>query len=189
MGAQAAVEKWSNIIDEISSNEGETTENIISANSSWLYGYISALKAAKMINDEQYQQMMNIMGEFVKKEYEKLENQNENIVHTFEEIQQYRNIGTVEECKIAMEKQQPKKIKAMRCDCGNILLPFDTFCNECGQKVKVAETDTQIARDEKCKECTYYGRPSDAPESVPLDCIYQPETGEEYKLPCEESEA
>lgn len=139
MGAQAAVEEWSNIIDEISSNEGETTENIISANSSWLYGYIAALKAAKMINDEQYQQMMNIMGEFVKKEYEKLENQNENIVHTFEEIQQYRNIGTVEECKIAMEKQQPKKIKAMRCDCGNILLPFDTFCNECGQKVKVVD--------------------------------------------------
>lgn len=139
MGAQAAVEKWSNIIDEISGNEGETTENIISANSSWLYGYIAALKAAKMINDEQYQQMMNIMGEFVKKEYEKLENQNENIVHTFEEIQQYRNIGTVEECKIAMEKQQPKKIKAMRCDCGNILLPFDTFCNECGQKVKVVK--------------------------------------------------
>lgn len=139
MGAQAAVEEWSNIIDEISSNEGETTENIISANSSWLYGYIAALKAAKMINDEQYQQMMNIMGKFVKKEYEKLENQNEIIVHTFEEIQQYRNIGTVEECKIAMEKQQPKKIKAMRCDCGNILLPFDTFCNECGQKVKVVD--------------------------------------------------
>lgn len=50
--------------------------------------------------------------------------------------------------------------------------------------VRVAETDTK----DKCKGCTYYGRPADAPESVPLDCMYQPEEGEEYKPPCEESE-
>lgn len=51
--------------------------------------------------------------------------------------------------------------------------------------LNVSETDTTS----KCEKCTYYGRPSDAPESTPLDCIYRPEEGEEYKPPCEEREA
>lgn len=66
--------------------------------------------------------------------------------------------------------------------------------------VRVAETDTQIKGQisisdfmsppqNKCEKCTYYGRPSDAPETTPLDCMYQPEEGEEYKPPCGENEA
>lgn len=61
----------------------------------------------------------------------------------------------------------------------------DGYCILGIEVVRVAETDTK----DKCKGCTYYGRPADAPESVPLDCMYQPEEGEEYKPPCEESEA
>lgn len=61
----------------------------------------------------------------------------------------------------------------------------DGYCILGIEVVRVAETDTK----DKCKGCTYYGRPADAPESVPLDSMYQPEEGEEYKPPCEESEA
>lgn len=65
----------------------------------------------------------------------------------------------------------------------------DGYCILGIEVVRVAETDTQIAQDEKCKKCTYYGRPSDAPENTPPDCMYRPEEDEEYKPPCEESEA
>lgn len=29
-------------------------------------------------------------------------------------------------------------------------------------------------QEEKCNGCSYYGRPADAPESAPLDCLYEP---------------
>lgn len=68
-----------------------------------------------------------------------------------EEIQKYREIGTVEECREARERQRMKKIKnrkllrdfcnrpySVRGDCpncGNIgLLSINTdYCNACGQ--------------------------------------------------------
>ena len=64
----------------------------------------------------------------------------------------------------------------------------DGYCILGIEVVRVAETDTQITQAEKCKDCVYYGRPSDAPENTPLDCMYQPEEGKGYELPCEESE-
>lgn len=75
---------------------------------------------------------------------------------------------------------------------------IEEYCILGIEVVRVAETDTlaeipaeipgqtsifdfmQPADDDKCKDCTYYGRASDAPESVPLDCM-----GEDYELPCE----
>lgn len=61
----------------------------------------------------------------------------------------------------------------------------DDYCILGIEVLRVAETDTQIeeqtsiedfiaAPEDKCKGCTYYGRPADAPESVPLDCLWQP---------------
>lgn len=38
----------------------------------------------------------------------------------------------------------------------------------------------------ECENCIYYGRPSDAPETVPEDCMYIPAKDEDYTLPCED---
>lgn len=69
-----------------------------------------------------------------------------------EELDQYRKIGTVEECRTAAEKQKPKKIKIKpwsparcpSCDyelsshVGDGYYKHPTFlerCPECGQKI------------------------------------------------------
>lgn len=74
-------------------------------------------------------------------------------IKSLEEIQQYRVIGTVEECREAREKQRGRKVnnrKLLRdfnktpysvqgdCpDCGSVgLLSMNTdYCNLCGQKL------------------------------------------------------
>ena len=67
-----------------------------------------------------------------------------------EEVQQYRQIGTVEECREAVEKQtaiEPEKVNIpctswtkahmrYRCSCGSFLTSYDDYCNKCGQKLK-----------------------------------------------------
>lgn len=60
------------------------------------------------------------------------------------EIQQYREIGTVEECREAMEKQKPKK-PILRNDngklrksctvCGCFFSPLSRSCPKCGQAI------------------------------------------------------
>ena len=65
-----------------------------------------------------------------------------------EEIQQYRAIGTPEECKIAVEKQRPKKpinpdddYGTFKCpNCNGLIFTEDRFethkyCLLCGQKL------------------------------------------------------
>lgn len=62
-----------------------------------------------------------------------------------EEIQQYRAIGTIEECQDARERQRPKKYKKIhpcksvtyyQCPCCNGLLHInENFCGECGQAI------------------------------------------------------
>lgn len=58
-----------------------------------------------------------------------------------EELQQYRQIGTAEECRAAKEKQQPKKPTAGadfmvgRDDDGNPIWETDYVCSECGMGV------------------------------------------------------
>ena len=78
------------------------------------------------------------------------------VINSLEEIQQYRAIGTVEECREAREKQWAKKVSnrelikdfngnpyAVRGDCpncGKIGLLSDTdYCNACGQKLDWSE--------------------------------------------------
>lgn len=61
-----------------------------------------------------------------------------------EEIQQYREIGTVEECREAVEKQKPKK-PILRNDngklrkscpvCGCFFSPLSRSCSKCGQAI------------------------------------------------------
>ena len=46
---------------------------------------------------------------------------------------------------------------------------------------KAVETGAEY----KCIGCEYFGRASDAPESVPEDCMWQPSELEDYR-PCED---
>ena len=62
-----------------------------------------------------------------------------------EEIQQYRAIGTVKECREAMEKQRAKKRKldsycrfdSYECPvCGAEPIEGSNFCHKCGQRLE-----------------------------------------------------
>ena len=75
------------------------------------------------------------------------------IIKALEEIQQYRAIGTPEECRAAVEKQTAKKVKIeqwiyTKCDCGYEFsthhgdgyysIPYERktkYCPDCGQKL------------------------------------------------------
>lgn len=69
-------------------------------------------------------------------------------IKALEEIQQYRQIGTVEECRAAVEKQKGKKPLRRTDISGNKYKICqhcfaivedgewtDTFCPDCGQKI------------------------------------------------------
>ena len=76
------------------------------------------------------------------------------------EIQQYRQIGTVEECRQAMEKQKPKKPEFLhmlndtkytaRCKCGHrFTADIDyrynpKFCSKCGIEFDWSEGDEKL---------------------------------------------
>lgn len=68
-------------------------------------------------------------------------------IKALEEVQQYRAIGTPEECRAAIEKQTAKEpiykfldgeFAQKKClSCGNIIMPFDgKYCSTCGQKLE-----------------------------------------------------
>ena len=66
-------------------------------------------------------------------------------ISALEEIQQYREIGTVEECRADREKQSPKKPRILvsrggkggkYCvcpSCGGVIGKYIPFCRSCGQ--------------------------------------------------------
>lgn len=74
-------------------------------------------------------------------------------VNALKEIQQYRQIGTLEECREAREKQKTKEVfthtnntdvkignvvfrkgtKTHKCLCGRLVMRGYKFCPECGQ--------------------------------------------------------
>ena len=70
-------------------------------------------------------------------------------IKALEEVQQYRAIGTPEECQTAVEKQTAKKVKSIsqvkdgdsyvgligRCPCCGDILEEDTVYCDCGQKL------------------------------------------------------
>lgn len=73
-------------------------------------------------------------------------------ISSLEEIQQYRAIGTVDECRKAREKQSPKKPKGRCqtrymwdaaycpvCDCG--VTARWNFCQRCGQSIEWSRGD------------------------------------------------
>lgn len=63
-------------------------------------------------------------------------------IKALEEVEQYRAIGTPEECKAAVEKHIPKKIikyadgteHCPTCDCDNSCIGYGV-CIDCGQKL------------------------------------------------------
>ena len=68
-------------------------------------------------------------------------NAKDETINALEEVQQYRAIGTIEECRAAVEKMKPKKtaIEAIKvhicpvCGFGGI---YD-YCGNCGQRVQM----------------------------------------------------
>lgn len=82
--------------------------------------------------------------------FEKMREFTLNCKKALEDVQQYRKIGTVMECREAVEKQtaiEPEKVNIpctswtkahmrYRCSCGSFLTSYDDYCNKCGQKLK-----------------------------------------------------
>jgi predicted RNA-binding Zn-ribbon protein involved in translation (DUF1610 family) len=83
---------------------------------------------------------------------------NEYLKQLFEEVEQYRSLGTVEELKEAREKQIPKKPTEVNeiiygtfyrmdfmcpsCGTANIENPYKPkYCKHCGQALKWGEED------------------------------------------------
>ena len=68
-------------------------------------------------------------------------------IKALEEVQQYRTIGTPEECRAAVEKQKTRKphknvekFGGVWCACGKYLgkeyfVDKPTYCSDCGQKI------------------------------------------------------
>ena len=77
-------------------------------------------------------------------------------IKALEEIQQYKEIGTVEECREAVEKQKAKK-PVLRNDngklrkscsvCGCFFSPLSRSCPKCGQAIKRDE-NLEVMEDE-----------------------------------------
>ena len=69
-------------------------------------------------------------------------------IQALEEIQQYRAIGTVQQCKEAVEKSQEIQLLPPRTStftykgicpvCGEEILISEKYCSQCGQKVGVS---------------------------------------------------
>lgn len=68
-------------------------------------------------------------------------------IEALKEVQQYREIGIVEECREAVEKQKPKKIQVWvqnfyKCPmCQSVLRNTDKYCRECGQAIDWSEEE------------------------------------------------
>ena len=79
----------------------------------------------------------------------------ETAISALKEIQQYRKIGTVEECREAVEKQKPKKptdydedlgyFKCPSCECSIMADEFSDhkYCLNCGQKLEWEESEEE----------------------------------------------
>ena len=85
----------------------------------------------ELVNEEYWQELMEMS------------------IKALEEVQQYRQIGTVEECRAWKEKRNAKKVKSIsqvkdgdsyvgligRCPCCGDILEEDTVYCDCGQKL------------------------------------------------------
>ena len=69
-------------------------------------------------------------------EWRKLQPARDEAIKALEEIQQYRSISTVEECRVAMEKQREKK-PIMETDDGiESINGSSPYCPSCGCELK-----------------------------------------------------
>lgn len=77
-------------------------------------------------------------------------------IYALKEIQQYREIGTVEECRKAVEKRKPKKPRDIEYDysyficptCGEGIYVSDNFeshkfCLNCGQAIRCLDENLE----------------------------------------------
>lgn len=64
-------------------------------------------------------------------------------IKALKEVQHYRAIGTVEECRAAMEKQTAKKPIVHQCPaCGNaVMLSDGKCCSNCGQRLDWSDVE------------------------------------------------
>ena len=67
-------------------------------------------------------------------------------INALEEVQQYRQIGTVEECRAAVEMRTAKKpidrIAFKECPtCGHVDIGYYDFCERCGQRLDWRDDD------------------------------------------------
>lgn len=73
------------------------------------------------------------------------------------ELERYKAIGTVEECRETMEKQKPKKPRDIGYDysyficptCGEVIYVYDNFeshkyCLNCGQSIDWEESEEEL---------------------------------------------
>ena len=68
-------------------------------------------------------------------------NAKDEAIKALEEVQQYRAIGTIEECRVAVDKMKPKKtaieaIKVHICPVCGFSGIYD-YCGNCGQRVQM----------------------------------------------------
>lgn len=85
---------------------------------------------------------------------ESFENAYAMAINALEEVQQYRTIGTPEECREAVEKQTDEKPTAVlgtfggteyECkNCGSDVCYGDEYCRWCGQKLDWSDEDEKI---------------------------------------------
>lgn len=67
-------------------------------------------------------------------------------IQALDEVQRYREIGTVEECQEASGKQTPKKVKNSR-----ERIPFEWYCPACGELLcDDGYKDTDIKYCDQC---------------------------------------
>ena len=82
-------------------------------------------------------------------------------IYALKEIQQYREVGTVKECREAVEKQKPKKPRDIEYDysyficptCGEGIYVSDNFeshkfCLNCGQAIRCPDENLEGMEDE-----------------------------------------
>ena len=68
-------------------------------------------------------------------------NAKDEAIKALEDVQQYRAIGTIEECRVAVDKMKPKKtaieaIKVHICPVCGFSGIYD-YCGNCGQRVQM----------------------------------------------------
>lgn len=83
-------------------------------------------------------------------------------IKALEEVQQYRAIGTVEECRAAVEKQTAKKVEN-----SGEHIPFEWYCPTCGNILcDDGWKDTEIAFCEECGQKINWGNDENKPKKL-----------------------